>query len=97
MSAIETVMIDNLDQFVKALQYWHTNKVDVLKHMREVPEGTEVSDDDGNKFILTGEYRSGFILGLNVALSEMGELPFEAEVVFTSDDPTTTYPASKSH
>lgn len=97
MSAVETVMIDSLDQFVKALQYWHSNKVNVVKHMRDIPEGTEVSDDQGNTYVLTGEYRAGFILGLNVALSELGELPFEAEVEFTSDQPIITDPASKSH
>jgi hypothetical protein len=97
MSEVETVMIDSLDQFVRALHQWHSNKVQLLKHMQSVPEGTEVSNDAGQTFLLEGAYRDGFILGLTVALSEMGELPFEAEVTFTSDEPIITDPAGQSH
>jgi hypothetical protein len=97
MSEVETVMIDSLDQFVRALQQWHSNKVQVLKHMQSVPEGTEVSDNTGKTYLLEGAYRDGFILGLTVALSEMGELPFEAEVSFTSDSPIITDSAGQSH
>ena len=97
MSAVETVMIDSLDQFVKALHQWHATKVQVLKHMQSVPEGTEITEDTGKTYLLEGPYRDGFILGLTVALSEMGELPFEAEVSFTSDEPIITDPAGQSH
>ena len=93
----EAVMIDNLDQFVKALYNWHSNKVKLLKHMASIPEGTEVTEDNGNPKVLTGDYREGFILGLNYALSELGELPFEAEVEFTSEELVITDPAGTVH
>lgn len=94
----EVVNIETLDQFVKALQVWNRNKVQLLKHMMDVPEGTEVTDDsDNSTVVLSGEARKGFILGLKVALSELGQLPFEAEVDFNSPDPVIDDAASKVH
>lgn len=83
----EAIMIESLDDFVRALHQWHSNKVQLLKHLMSIPEGTEVTDDDGPKVALDGDLRKGFVLGLKVALAEMGELPFEAEVEFTGDAP----------
>jgi hypothetical protein len=97
MSAPETVVIETLDGFVKALQHWHHNKVQVLKHIQTIPEGTEVSLDDGEPQILTGDLLKGMIMGLEVALQEMGELPFEAEVEFNSDEPVIQDPAAATH
>jgi hypothetical protein len=34
---------------------------------------------------LVGEYHKGFIFGLNVALGELGKLPFVAEMEAPSD------------
>lgn len=89
MSKPETVSIDSLDQFVRALHQWHSNKVKVLTHLMTIPEGTEVTDGLEDPKVLQGEFREGFILGLKVALHEMGELPFEAEVEFV-DQPAKT-------
>lgn len=94
--AVETVMIDSLDQFVRALHNWHHNKVQTLKHLQSIPEGTEVSEDDGTPQVLTGDLLKGFILGLTVALSEMGTLPFEAEVEFTGEN-VIQDPAATTH
>lgn len=93
----ETVVIETLDGFVRALQNWHSNKVQLLKHMQQIPEGTEVTRDDGEPQALEGDLLKGFILGLEVALSEMGELPFEAEVDFTEDAKVITDPAGTTH
>lgn len=83
----EVIMIDTLDGFVKALHHWHHNKVQVIKHLQSLPEGTEVSEEGEEPFVLTGDALKGFVMGLQAALEEIGELPFEAEVEFTGDAP----------
>lgn len=72
--------VQDLDQFVTLLAAWHKKKVDVLKHMQAIPETAEVSLGDGPPIKLTGDFREGFLLGLSLALSELGELPFVAEM-----------------
>lgn len=80
MSATKTVMVDDLDQFVRVLMAWHANKVAMLRHLQNIPDGTEASKDDGEPVVLTGDMLKGFQMGLEVALEEMGTLPFEAEL-----------------
>lgn len=72
--------VNDLDQFVQMLSSWHTKKVAVLKHMQNIPETAEVSIGDGPTVQMTGSFREGFLLGLSIALSELGELPFVAEM-----------------
>lgn len=98
----ETVMIDSLDAFVRALTHWHTHKVQVLKHMQSIPEGSEVtrstgSDSPEEQIKLSGDMLKGFILGLELALDELGELPFEAEISFTDPNAAITDPAAVRH
>lgn len=97
MTSPETVAIDSLDQFVRALLAWHSNKVQLLQHMLNVPEGTEVSSEDTAPKVLEGDFRDGFILGLKVALSEMGELPFEAEVEYVKEELMADPPTESVH
>jgi hypothetical protein len=97
MSQPETVMIDTLDGFVRALHAWHHNKVQMLRHLQAIPDGTEVSKDEGEAFALTGDALKGFVMGLEVALEEMGELPFEAEVDFSQEEPVIQDPAAATH
>lgn len=82
MSEKQTMMIETLDDFVRMLTQWHSSKVAQLNHMKTVPEGSGVALDDGPEKILTGDLREGFILGLTLALSQLGTLPFEAEVEY---------------
>lgn len=72
--------VNDLDQFVQMLSSWHAKKVSILKHMLEIPETAEVSLGDAAPVQVTGAFRDGFILGLSLALSELGELPFVAEM-----------------
>lgn len=78
-----TVQIDDLDMFVRILASWHEQKVKTLKHMLEIPDGTEmtIGEDDSQKVILTGDVLAGFKAGIDLSLMELGELPFlyEAE------------------
>lgn len=80
MSATKTVMVDDLDQFVRVLMAWHAKKVATLRHMKDIPDGTEATQDDQEPVILTGDMLKGFRMGLDLALEEMGTLPFEAEL-----------------
>lgn len=78
--AIETIQVDNLNQFVEYLMRWHTTKCNVVRHMQSIPEETGV-EFNGEELILAGDLRKGFQLGLTVALSELGTLPFAVEAV----------------
>lgn len=76
-----TVMVEDLDTFVSILMDWHAAKVKTLEHMVDIPEGSEVTINDGMAKILEGDYRDGFILGLTLSLMELGTLPFICEQV----------------
>lgn len=71
----------DLDTFFQLLASWHENRVNVLNHMKDVPEGTEVSmdGDDNPPIILSGEMLAGFQLGIELSLMELGTLPFYPE------------------
>lgn len=86
----ETVQVDDLDQFVRLLIAWHDTKCRVLKHMNDIPEDAVV-EIDGVDHQFTPEMRRGFALGIHVALSELGTLPFAAET--DEEQPTTNEPA----
>lgn len=76
----ETVPVTDLDHFVSLLTNWHSNKVAMLKHMMTIPEGTEAELSGGDQVIMTGDILKGFRMGLTICLSEMGTLPFVAEM-----------------
>jgi hypothetical protein len=83
----ETLNVSNIDDFVSLLTGWHVTKVKVLEHMLSIPEGTEV-EFEGQTLVLTADILKGFVIGLNVALAELGILPFAAvEESTTSDEP----------
>ena len=76
----DTIEITDLDQFIGLLSRWHAHKLNVLKHMLEVPETAEVSIGDEPPVTVAGDFRKGYQLGISLALSELGELPFLAEL-----------------
>lgn len=75
----ETIQVTDLNQFVTLLIRWHDTKVRLLKHMEQIPEDAVV-EIDGVDHAFTPEMRQGFNLGITIALSELGTLPFAAEV-----------------
>lgn len=86
----ETVAIENLDQFVKILVAWHASKIKTIKHLLEIPEGSafEVGEDT---LVLTSDVLAGFKFGLEMALMQLGELPFVAETESApAQDPALT-------
>lgn len=75
----EAYVVEDLDKFVTLLADWHQKKVAMLEHMLKLPEGTEVSFNDKPPAPLEGDMYQGFLIGLNVALMELGTLPFMYE------------------
>lgn len=76
-----TIEIDDLEQFVKIMAGWHGQRVSILQHMLEVPDGTEmiVGDESPTRVILTGDMLAGFKAGIELSLIELGTLPFVYE------------------
>jgi hypothetical protein len=71
--------IQSLDQFAGLLTAWHAEKVRVLEHMLSIPEGTTMQLDGGPEVPMTAELITGFRAGIQLALMELGTLPFITE------------------
>lgn len=81
----ETVVVNDIDHFIALLFAWHTNKVTLLQHLASVPEGTQMMVGEDEPITLSGDVLAGFKAGLEMALMELGTLPFAAEV---DEEPT---------
>lgn len=88
----ETIEVENLDQFVKILTAWHSEKVQTLKHLLTVPDGAEFKVGDDAPIVLMGDMLAGFKFGVELALMQVGTLPFIAEME-NEPAPTTPPPA----
>lgn len=86
--------VNDLNQFIGLITAWHANRVATVEHMLQTPDGTELefNNGDGTKqnFVCTGEFKQGFLIGLQLALMQLGTLPFVAEM---EDEATTDDPA----
>lgn len=76
---LEIVEVTNIDHFITILSSWHSHKVKLLEHMLEIPDGTEVNYNGEGDIPLHGDMHKGFIIGLSLALMELGTLPFGCE------------------
>lgn len=74
----DTLVIEDMNQFVQILVAWHSEKVKVLEHMLQVPDGS-IMETNGIKAKLTGDLLAGFKAGIELALMELGTLPFAYE------------------
>ena len=83
--ATEPIEVDDLDTFVRLLAGWHSNKIQRLEHMLNVPDGITIQIEEDVEEPLTGDLRRGFRAGILVALGELGKLPFEAEIETNED------------
>lgn len=79
VQAPEIVPVQNMDQFAAILGAWHTERIGKINQLLEVPEGTafEVGEES---VVLEGDTLKGFKFGLELALMQVGELPFVAEL-----------------
>lgn len=71
-------LIESIDQFGELVTNWHTNAVSTLKHMLDVPTGMEVVIEGEDPFKMEGDIQRGYKLGINIALTYLGALPFSA-------------------
>lgn len=76
--------VTDVNDLANKIVQWHANRVARLEHMLQIPEGTEVDFEDGEKLVLEGTVLSAFRLGLQVALKELGQLPIVAQ--YETDD-----------
>lgn len=75
----ELVQVQDIHTFIALTARWHSNKVAVLEHMLNVPEGTTIQSNGGSEIALEGAMLDGFKAGLGLALMELGQLPFVTE------------------
>ena len=80
-------MNKELGEFAELLTEWHHKKVGNLREVQEgSKEGTLLKlGDDDKGFPLTGREAEFFKLGIEVALIELGTLPFKVTVNGDSD------------
>ena len=79
-AAPTTVPVEDLDQFVRILTAWHMEKCALVQHLLEVPEGSTFEVGDDKEIVMTGAALDGFKLGIEMAMMQLGTLPFEAEM-----------------
>lgn len=80
----ETLAVTDLQTFVELLTIWHTRKVEILKHLMEVPKGMEILIGEDEYLVLDNDVHRAFVLGLNLGIKELGKLPFDP---ITDDQP----------
>lgn len=88
--ASPTIEIDDLEQFVRIMAGWHSQKVKTLKHMLEMPEGVEMVVSGETPVVLTGDLLAGFKAGIELSLMELGTLPFAYETEPEAATPAAT-------
>lgn len=75
----DTIPCDDLNSFVRTLTGWHTQKCAVVRRLLEVPEGSvfEIGEDE---LTLDTTNLAAFKFGIEMALMQLGTLPFVAEL-----------------
>lgn len=76
----DVVQVTSMDTLVKLLARWHANKIARCEHYLTLPDGQTVQVGEEPEFVVTGDVRKGFELGINMALMEFGVLPFSFEL-----------------
>ena len=76
----DTIQIDNLDHFVRIMVEWHSTRVTQTKHLIELPEGAQFQIGEDEPLTLSGSTLAAFKFGVELALMQLGTLPFSAEV-----------------
>lgn len=79
MPVPDIIVIDDLSKFVQVLATWHAEKCAVVQHLLAVPEDTafEIGDET---LVLAGPALAGFKFGIELAMMQLGTLPFVAEL-----------------
>ena len=82
----DPLFVTELSEFVPLLQDWHARQVKTVEHFFTVPEGQVVEIEGEPEFSLEGDVLRGFKLGLSIAMSYLGNLPFNAALEEVPDD-----------
>lgn len=72
----EVVEVTDAGQMAVMVIAWQQEVMSFLTHLKDIPPGTEVLQDDQTTMVLEGDALAGFQLGLALALEEIRELPF---------------------
>lgn len=88
------VVIQDVQEFGRYLIEWHSNAVAMVEHYRTMPQGEvmEVQNEgeEPQKIHMVGKMHKGFMLGLTLALSQLGKLPFgQSELPVTPENEQT--------
>lgn len=75
----EIVEMTDLDQFVQTLTAWHQAQCAKVQHMLKLPLGATF-DIEGKRVVLRGKAMDAFKLGVEMALMQLGTLPFLVEM-----------------
>lgn len=85
------VDMNDMNTFLQMLMGWHEHQVALVNHLLEIPEDTEIDRGEGTERItLSGDLRKGLIMGVQMALGYLGELPFVAEFQEEPESQETT-------
>jgi hypothetical protein len=82
----------NVHEMAQLLNDWVNVRVELLTHLHEIPEGSEVSisadpDEEYPELLcLKGDVAKAFRLGIQLSLDEFAELPF---VTISSEAPAS--------
>lgn len=67
--------------FMSNLVSWHKEKVAMLEHLQTIPKetGIEIHAENGEvgHLMFNDDLHKGFVLGLSVAIAELGTHPFD--------------------
>ena len=84
----EAASLEQVEHAMDILFAWHKQKVAGLEHMLRIPQGIEVSFNNGEPLIMSEDIHKGFIIGVTLGLIELGTLPFVSPDEETSDEPS---------
>ena len=83
----ETFPITDVNHFAQLVVAWHKRHVMRVAHYLNIPDGIEVKIDEDQPIVLTGDAYKAFLIAINLALNELGTLPFVAEMEPEEDPP----------
>lgn len=81
------VAVTDLTHAIELIMSWHAMTVAQVTHMLNIPEGTTVDIEGQDPLQLSGDTLRGYRLGIEIALADLGKLPFRAE--YTEEDAPT--------
>ena len=90
---IQPIEIGTVEMAIAAMQHWHLNTINKLRHFLDIPEGVVISLNGGEDEPLKGDLHRGFTAGMIVALQEILQFPFTPQL----DEETEVTPDATSN